>query len=150
MVPSCAFLDKRQHHSHRCQTTTALPYTWRAKNRTRRGKKLLTTSPWGTSSLGKIKNSTIHRNLRDCPTPSSHYEEIKQGPERADLVSSHSRQGVLSGVYLSPDQVRGKGIQLHMEDKCNQLLRETLYVPSTVLLSIPTRFHLILKQTQGI
>lgn len=43
----------------------------------------------------------------------------------ADLVSSHSLWGVLSGTYLSPDQVRGKIINLLMEEKCHQLLLGT-------------------------
>lgn len=74
---------------------------------------------------------------RDGPVPSSHNEEGK-AQRKTDLVSSHNCYRIFSGAHLSQARVRGKRIRLHMEEKSNQPLLETLYIPSTVLSLIHT------------
>lgn len=50
--------------------------------------------------LGESKNGTFHRNLKDGPTPFLLVtKKENRAQKEADLVSSHSSWGVLSGTH---------------------------------------------------
>ena len=65
----------------------------------------------------------------------------------ADLLLSHSSKGLLSEAHLSPDQVRGKRIQLYLKEKGHQLLGDLVCSLGSFTEPWETWFHGILKQT---
>lgn len=75
---------------------------WRAENRTGKEHKLLRTSPWGDVFSGE--NQSIARSTEISEMAQLHPLVMKKNnwaQRGGDLVSSHSRWGVLAGVYLS-------------------------------------------------
>lgn len=99
MVPFLFFVRKRKHQVLEIHGHTS---RWRAENRTGKEHILLRTSPWGDVFSGE--NQSIARSTEISEMAQLHPLVMKKNnwaQRGGDLVSSHSRWGVLAGVYLS-------------------------------------------------